>query len=895
LPEAQKQVEDLKSQLRDQQLINQLQSESLDQVAAERTELLQLRAEKRDRPKFIAPTVETPLISSLVKGVSSMLVQPKTVPSILDIINADQRVLILVNNLLNTGYTQIYFERPTTGKNDLNQYLMRTMKTTTSMPKLVNIPFQTSVTNARDIVVTTADGTDFGIKLFCVSSSKVETENAICSHILSKYSFTGQSTKENHYAERKNRERKKQLAKFQRSFDQANHEAHVKSQHTLAEEAHDFQTLMSDHGYTIHLLKKVPVVLVNRALEHYVNGYGLLHLGKIFRLNQQHIKLFGTPLPADQLRTRTISPQAGKKQRKLILRVWRDYLSKRHGITLKNPYFNQSSETDEEFEERIKDKTYLEKSSARSMRTAIKTNKGLMTDIATEVSTSVTDGLKAKVSQIFTSVGAKIEETFGIAPSYIKYGLIFVIVCGVLLTIMSVSTFVLLARSIFAVHGLMSEQGMVGQGQQEDEQEIANFVGEGVSHITKKYLGVDTSNIVSSINGTSRFLGSISTIATFVQTCCTLLSKALDYVWEKTLGVPFFSNSKAAHAILQSYENFYSQMMTLDLTEMTVDRSKATAFCKSYMQLQREFKDVDKSSLEAGVKGRMQQVLLAGYRTFCDVSTRLGNMHGRQQPVWVSFYGPPGAGKTVLSKGVVSAMAYGLGRKVDDHMVYYRNSIDEFWSGYHEEMFAVMVDDFLQPTDPQQRALIANEMIMMRNVCGYPLNMPSLDKKGTTFFMTPLIVTTSNCDTSRPLQVGLSDVGALRRRMDFNVHVELTAQAKQAGLTITDLDESTMDNYDLLLTERCDVAEPKTHVARGKLAGHNTPKQGRKITFSELINLIFIAYKANEAAHKRTMTKATWKSVLQDQMHRHHHLLLLKWEEVRRPEERHLILHHQKN
>lgn len=767
---------------------------------------------------------------------------------------ASQHVLVM--SLLNQGFICIDSSKVSVvnAKSSLNEYCQATRK---ELPKLVRHTY--NLPDGGNTVVVQGEMLD-NPKLFTIVPNGAIGENAICAIYLELLPHvTAQSfEKEDHYTAHRRKDQARHLNNYQREFDRVNNESKHQCAHTLSQEAHAFQTYMSDHGYIPHLMRKVPQELINRALQYYVSGLGLLHLGKIMRLNFQHNKLFGIDLTPDKLEPPNVSPQPGQKQRKLILKVWRDFIAKEHGVSLKPTSFitGQGSETDEEFEKRIQNMDFTSKAAARISRDAILANKATVQDMARTFVGTVTESLRNQFGEVMSSVSSSIESHFGLSPKAVKIGMIVVIVCCVMLTVFSVSTFLMIARSFFAVKGLVEERVIVGQGHEEDEAEVKKFMAEVISGAVSKATGTDMNGFVSSVNATSRFLSSLRTIADFIRVCMSYLGKALDYVWEKTTGVPFFSATDQARKILAAYENFYSRCMTLDLNEMSHNRKKAKDFCQAYLALQREYMDVHKSTVDQSVATRMQSILLHGYRLMTDVAARLGNCHGRQQPVWTAMFGPPGQGKSVLTKGLVSALAHKLGRDIENHHFFYRNPHDEFWSNYTENHFVAVIDDLFQDKSPEIRARVANELMMMRNICAFPLNMASLAEKGTTMFVTPVIMTSSNEDMTNLKNIGLTSVPALERRMDFTVFVKLKDGVVKEP--IIDLTPDNCDNYHLIITHEEGVPVPNPNATAQFAPNRAIP--GRAVTFEELVNKIHASYMKALAQHSRTFRKIDWSS-----------------------------------
>jgi len=673
----------------------------------------------------------------------------------------------------------------------------------------------------------------------------------VCSHTLTLYlfkqvSFEPQSGKDDHYTTRMRLMKEKRYAAQQRDFVKANRDMHLKDKHSLIENAHEFDSFFESHGYKPHLLKKVPSELILRALHLYIAGYGLLHLGYIHRKNVEHINLFGVQLPANKLVSSNVSPQGGAKRRKVIVATWRCYVAKQHGISFTG-FFQQSG----------KGQSLMGGLVGDALKDVVTTHSDEFKALGGQIADGVMDGIKAKFMSVIDSVGKSIETKLGVTPAHIKAGLIFLIVCCVLLTCFSLATFVLMAKTIFDIKTAIDveTESWKQQSGEEEEENVKQFMVEAMGSIVGKSSGVSMKDFVSSVNNSSRFVVSLTNLAGFAKSCWLLLKKAIDFCSQKLTGFPFFSDSNLAFQILDEYEKFFVTCQTLNPDDVYKNRSVGTDFIARYMSLVNAFKNIDKTGIEPHVISRMQTVLLGGYRRVQEVRVRLGACKGRQQPVWINFFGVPKQGKTLLQEEIPKIVAQiEENKQLAEQHIYMRNPMEEFWSGYNGNVFGVRYNDLFQNKDPQVMCKLANELIFIRDCIPYPLNMADIDNKGCTWFEAPIVTSSMNAPMHKVPNLGLLDPNALFRRVDFDVYVEL-----KPGVTpqrTNRLSPDITDNFQLLLVNR----EGQTPSGTKSQARLMKGVSGVPITFESLVELICEQYNINKSSYLNSAAVIDWRS-----------------------------------
>jgi hypothetical protein len=766
---------------------------------------------------------------------------------LLDRVDLSDDCRMYIGNLISCGFRFIR-QRPITSnrKGDLNQYCQQNKL---PIPVYENCVFAAGAisSSVTSVKVKLKDGQT--LSLGAVSGNRSANEQLLADTILSSLPFQKQSGKIDHHTTRTRRSKEKRYQQQQRTFDAANRELGIKEKHSVMDAALSFEDFFDSHGYAPNLVRLVPVDLIRKALQLYISGYGLLHLQMIIRLNKQHLHMFGDEMPASKLVSRNVSAEPGAKRRKIIVQLWQDTLAKKHGISLYG-FQPQSSKS------KKAEPGFLDETVASAMRHAIETNKDQFKEIGSSMADGLLDSVKSKFTDIMSSVSTSLEKVLGFSPTWIKAGIIFVVVCGVLLTAFTLSQFILLARTIFEIKSMLQPEfdSWQPQGSEEEEKKAGIFMVDSLAYIVGSQSGVSVSDMVNSVNKTSRFMVSLQNIGTFLKTCWQILQKCIDFVFTKFTGYPFFESSKVTEVLLRAYEDFYVQITTLDVNAIPGDRSIGINFVAAYAKLQASFKEVAKTSLEQPVISRMQQILLLGYQKMLEVQTKLGTLKGRPQPVWVNFFGIPKQGKTLIAQACPFALASCLGKTITQGHIHTRNQADDFWSGYHNGTFALMYEDLFQNTDTLLRCKTANELFMARNIASMPINMADLSSKGTTFMEAPLIISSMNADIRNLTNLGVMSPAALFRRVDFNVLVELKpgTQPKTGLAALTFEDTNDMD-FILVSEENVPSSGLYNSVTMPQ-------KKGERLSWAGLMEKIYLKHQANHAQYLGSLNQIDWKS-----------------------------------
>jgi hypothetical protein len=118
----------------------------------------------------------------------------------------------------------------------------------------------------------------------------------------------------------------------------------------------------------------------------------------------------------------------------------------------------------------------------------------------------------------------------------------------------------------------------------------------------------------------------------------------------------------------------------------------------------------------------------------------------RMQPISIMLGGGSGVGKTTVLKWLASAIMLMTKAVKPDQVLnnMWQKGISEYWNGYVQQFVYIMDDCFQQKTDGKQ---MDNEAMFMIRAVGnwaFPLNFADIDSKGRFYFMSNIIMGSTN-------------------------------------------------------------------------------------------------------------------------------------------------------
>lgn len=653
--------------------------------------------------------------------------------------------------------------------------------------------------------------------------------------------------KEDHYTSRSRQSKQGKLKKLERSFDNSNREARQPDAHSLVERAHGFQQFFADHGYMSHHMSRVPSDLVHQAIRNYISGYGLIHLEKLYRLNMTWETRLGRSLTPSEVPRPQSSAQRGARSRKIIYQAWRDFIAKSQGVPF-IPAVRQGL-TDEAL--------------AGAAKSLLADDK-FVSDLKQKIGSSVVSTIK----EGYNTVVAKVSEVFGAYSGWLKALLIFVVAVTVFLSILSLAQFIMVAKTLWNMNRFLclDEDALdaTRQGNEEEEKKkIETFVASKVVEHVGKGFDLPGKDIFTGVNAAARFTNSLTSLAKFGEAILSLIMRAIDWCCERVTGVPYFSDSKQAHVIAKAFESFYVQVQTIRMSDVRQDPTVGQDFIKAYNDLVIYFRSLHKPSLSPQANTRLSMILHSGNVKVNEIIGILHTSAGRVLPVWTNFQGPPEQGKSLLTKGLLEAVfQFCTDKPMNDNQIFNRNVAEDFWSGYHHDVFGVIYDDLLQNKDVTLRNKEVWELIQARNNCTYPLNMADIVDKGCTFFTSDFVTSSSNDDINQAGDLGIKDPLAFVRRCDFNISVMIKDPSKRIP-GLSRLTPEAAANYDMRIIS-VEGEYPYFHQKapsytvniKGKIY---TIPAGIPITFQQLVFLVLRTHIQNYNAFKTGTSRPLWK------------------------------------
>jgi len=156
-----------------------------------------------------------------------------------------------------------------------------------------------------------------------------------------------------------------------------------------------------------------------------------------------------------------------------------------------------------------------------------------------------------------------------------------------------------------------------------------------------------------------------------------------------------------------------------------------------------------------------------------EASTNIGQAQStcdnneRREPLGIILKGEPGSGKTQMIHAIAAHFFYKYPKK---QLFFWKNLNDQYWSGYGNQKI-VLLDDLFATNDEKAEADVVVELLRLISPGDMPLNMPFAGK-GNTFFVSGIIIITTNRDMNVPLKIATDYRAFMRRFLCFTVTVK---------------------------------------------------------------------------------------------------------------------------
>uniref|UniRef100_A0AAT9JG00 RNA-directed RNA polymerase n=1 Tax=Indotermes dicistro-like virus 1 TaxID=3032218 RepID=A0AAT9JG00_9VIRU len=147
----------------------------------------------------------------------------------------------------------------------------------------------------------------------------------------------------------------------------------------------------------------------------------------------------------------------------------------------------------------------------------------------------------------------------------------------------------------------------------------------------------------------------------------------------------------------------------------------------------------------------------------------------------IYLYGERGQGKSTLAERLASDLSKHLGYPSANMFSLPRSS--EYFDGYFGQPI-FMMNDIMNSREGADNRVVSNTLLDAHDVMPLPLNMSKANEKGANFFHSPVIIATSNVPpaTLSATITGLTNVEALKRRLDFEVRVSAREPPEWEGV-----------------------------------------------------------------------------------------------------------------
>lgn len=157
------------------------------------------------------------------------------------------------------------------------------------------------------------------------------------------------------------------------------------------------------------------------------------------------------------------------------------------------------------------------------------------------------------------------------------------------------------------------------------------------------------------------------------------------------------------------------------------------------------------------------------YKMFEDSRGLVENKH---EPFVIYLYGDPGVGKTYCVNYLCQALATACGRTFEPARDIFTKPRDsEHHDGYNSQ-FCYLLDDFFQVITEQGNASEVSFLIDAGSRAKHHLHMAGVEKKAASYFVSPLVMLTSNKVMSpQSFDTKVISFGALARRIDLMIEV----------------------------------------------------------------------------------------------------------------------------
>lgn len=557
----------------------------------------------------------------------------------------------------------------------------------------------------------------------------------------------------------------------------------------------DLDMLFSTRGYTVpHGTKKplgntLPSAMLTQAVNHYVEGYGLVDAHKLQRLHDQQVTHLDYP---------TSSPQKGDGTRSFLIKTWSQSRNNFVARRLRPLRFSIQPQAAQP----SRWSRFIQSIKSRFSFNPVATHGQA---IGRGFVLQTVDTIKEQFEQVKIWITTQLSNFNITCPVLIKY-----IAVGILLGIVGTCSYYLISW-LFPVASITDPNAIVPQPVEPDSHITRTFsmsylselAGSMSSSLSQRYQSFRTTDWQAELKHFSSFTLHLRNIETFMSSLMSFGKKAIDYFARMLTGQSWFQTSRDVDVFRQNVKELTT--FILDYDPKTLTALTAANFRKKYKEAQLLSLALSRSNEQSHERMILGQALARGFDIYNQASEYATIAQSRQKPVFIYFHGQTAQGKTAAKEELVNAVYQKLYDSPLPHEKLYRRTTgSQFWDGYHNP-FAVVFDEFLQSIIPETRSQEVFDIITAVNDEPWRLPMAAINDKSNTFFQPHIVIVTTNSEAF-PSNTAVESPPAFYRRRDFVV----TTTLKPGAVRKDSIGVEDCRNWSFTLTNTNAVGDPSS-------------------------------------------------------------------------------------
>lgn len=142
----------------------------------------------------------------------------------------------------------------------------------------------------------------------------------------------------------------------------------------------------------------------------------------------------------------------------------------------------------------------------------------------------------------------------------------------------------------------------------------------------------------------------------------------------------------------------------------------------------------------------------------------------RNVPFSILLYGPPGIGKSSVTRDMFAVAAKQYGYANEDDRIYVRSSGEKHWNGFTSSMWGLLLDDIAYIRGDKSAGIDESikDLLQIINSVAFMPEQAAIEDKGTTPFLCDIVIGTTNIKDLNARLYFCTDA-AVRRRFPFIV------------------------------------------------------------------------------------------------------------------------------